>query len=274
VSDLPQTMGEAQELETEIGIRAKDIRDQYAHDIGPGLTGELFLELWPLLCEPIPDAFIKSVPPTKGKPYHSTGVRSVQVQIDRMNNVLTPLWWWWEDEYHLEGKLCIVTVFVGDRNEGNRCFSDSPRNGVLLSRRSHGGVQQGSSVGNIYKGSFTNAAKPAIARVGPGREIYVGVSDLDPDVSSEAADAPPSEQRAGTIGKDIAKKLVDHAWQAGEKDRLRLAASKLAEQDVGDCGSKEKAIKALTGALTFGQGEVLDKWLSDQADKHDAEGNS
>lgn len=252
--EAPQTLNEALEAEVRIGEEAAAIRSDhvFAGD-RKVIDGDLFQKLWPLLCRPIQPAFIQSVAATKGKPYPSTGIRSVQVQVDRMNNVLTPLWWWYEDEYSLEGKLCAVTVFVGD---------GSHREDFLLARSSRGGVQQGSSVGNIHKGSFTNACKLAFARLGVGHEVYIGATDLDPDVSDEVAAAGemPSET-AGTIGKELARKLVDHAWEAGEKDRLRLAASKLAERDVGDCSTKAKATDALTGALTFGQAERLDKWL-------------
>lgn len=256
---LPQTVSEALAYEADISARARLIREEHFYGEHVTIDEALFGKLWPLLCEPIPPGFIKTVPPTKGKPYPSTGIRSVQVQVDRMNNVLTPLWWWWEDRYELEGKLCEVKVYVG---KGDPVFG-----GAILMRSSRGGVNQGSSLGNIYKGSFTNAAKLAIARIGPGHEVYVGATDHDPDVSSEAAAAPPEAPSDGTIGKDIAKKLVDHAWLAGEKERLRLAASKLVGRDVGDCGSKTKAVEALMGTLTFAHAEELDNWLSAQAEK-------
>jgi hypothetical protein len=256
---LPQTMPEALTAEAEIAEQAAFVREEHG---GPGIDRALFMKLWPLLCKPIQPAFIQTVGPTKGKPYPSTGIRSVQVQIDRMNNVLTPACWWYEDEYELEGKLCTVKVCVGMRG-GFMAL------GPIVSRSSKGGVQQGSTIGNIYKGSFTNAAKLAFARLGPGHEVYVGATDLDPDVSSEMASSAPEGDAStdGTISVDIAKRIVDRAWQVGEKERLRLAASKLVGRDIGDCGSKDKAAKALAGALTYAQAEELDNWLSTQADK-------
>ena len=144
------------------------------------LTPKLFMELWPLLKRPIPQAFIKTVGVVTGKPYDSTGIRSVQVQIDRMNNVLTPMWWHDEPEYSEGGKLCKVTVSVDVEGAGVRCTS-------------YGGVDRGSTLGNVYKGSYTNAAKRAFAAVGPGHEVYIGATDLDPDVHEKAA-----EQQART----------------------------------------------------------------------------
>lgn len=251
----PQTIAEALDAEAKIADEAAAIRAEHTFsDDRKLLDFDLFLKLWPLLCRPIQPAFIQSVAATKGKPYPSTGIRSVQVQIDRMNNVLTPVWWWYEDEYALEGKLCTVTVYIA---------GDGPK-GYLLARSSRGGVQQGSSMGNIHKGSFTNAAKLAFARLGVGHEVYIGAIDLDPDVSQEVAAAADAPEVSGAIGKELASKIVDHAWQAGEKDRLRLAASRLAERDVGDCSTKAKATEALTGALTFAQAERLDKWLAER----------
>lgn len=259
-SPLPQTTAEALAAEAAIGQRAKEIRGATT-----GLDAKLFDQLWPLLCEPIPPAFIQTVGRVEGKPYASTGIRSVQVQVDRMNNVLTPRCWWYEEEHELEGKLCRVSIFIGNRSH------PLGGGGPLAQASSYGGVSRGSSIGNVYKGSFTNAAKLAIARLGPGHEVYVGATDLDPDVSSEvAAEAGKQEEGApGRIGKQAAKQLVDHAWLADEQQRLRLAASKLAGKELGDCSTKAKAIASLTGALTFEQAEQLDGWLSSQAEKTD-----
>jgi len=136
----------------------------------------LFLKLWPLLRRPIPEGFIKSIGVVKGKPYESTGISSVQVQIGRMDNVLTPLGWHDVVEYELEGRLAHVTVSVlGVDGE------------PIVQRDAWGGVNQASTTGNLYKGTYTNAAKVAFARIGPGHEVYVGATDLDPDVHAKAA---------------------------------------------------------------------------------------
>jgi len=235
--------------EAEIAQEAATVRGD-AEDLTPAL----FMQLYPLLCEPIPAAFIQKLPATKGKPYESTGIRSVQVQIDRMNNVLTPLWWWDKDEYEDGGKLAEVTVYVGNPADPGH---------PLTERSSRGGVAQGSGAGNIYKGSYTNAAKLAFARLGPGHEVYLGATDLDPDVDADLANAEP-EKKVGpsTIGSAIAKKLVDRAWQIkAAKAQFQLAASHAADRDVGPAGSTKAAVKAIEG-LTFGQAEKLDRWVS------------
>jgi hypothetical protein len=250
-------MAEAIAIEAAIAEQAAEIRGDAS-----ALTPDLFLKLWPLLTKPIPEAFIQSVPKVEGKPYESTGIKSVQVQIDRMNNVLTPLWWWDTVEYDNDGKLATVTVFVGDRNG-----HDNGDQGVLMHRSSRGGVERGSSTGNVYKGSYTNAAKLAFARIGVGHEVYLGATDLDPDVSEELANASPAQAAAKSeVGPKIAKKMVDRAWDVKCQDRLQLAASHAADTDVGDCSTKQKAIKALAG-LTFDQAERVDNWISRKADE-------
>lgn len=168
-----QALAEALEHEQTIADEAAAIRNGAAT-----LTPDLLVRLLPLLRRPIPDGFITHIGVVKGKPYESTGIKSVQVQIDRMDNVLTPLAWNHDVVYTEGGKLAQVIVRVLD-GTGK----------ALFSRESWGGVNQASTTGNLYKGSYTNAAKRAFAMVGPGHEVYLGATDLDPDVSEDAAKA-------------------------------------------------------------------------------------
>lgn len=177
------------------------------------LTPELFMALRKLLRKPIPPAYIEQIPALdKGKPYESTGVRSVQVQIDRMDNVLTPLWWnYGEPDYSSDAKVCKVTVTVDVA-------------GYPLIRSSYGGVQAGSGEGNIRKGAFTNAAKLAIARIGPGWEIYVGAPDLDPDVNKAVAEqqgaASSPEPESQKLSEERAVRLMEIVKMGGLEETL------------------------------------------------------
>lgn len=232
------------------------------------ITPELFAKLLPLLRRPIPAGFIKTIGVVTGKPYESTGIRSVQVQIDRMDNVLTPLGWREKVEYLEGGKLCEVTVqVIGDRDE------------VLAERTSMGGVDRASTIGNLYKGSYTNAAKVAFARIGPGHEVYVGATDLDPDVSEAAAkeqgkgprtDAvanSPADADAVKISKERALQLADSAFLVGCEDKLQLAASHAhGGEDVGDCSSVPKATTALMN-LTVLEGLKVEQWINRKAEE-------
>ena len=220
------------------------------------ITNAILDKLYPLLAEPIPAAYILTTGATRGKPYVSTGIRSVQVQIDRMNNVLRPRCWWEEVTYEQDGKLCRVTIKVG--TPGSPATGEPPE--VLLERSSMGGVNQGSTLGNIYKGSYTNAAKRAFAALGVGHEVYVGAADLDPDVNPEVPTTGPAEEPV-LIGKDIAKKMVDRVWLVpGLRTKLQLAASHVAERDVGACDTKAHATDALA-RLTYPQAERVSTWI-------------
>lgn len=241
---------EALASEAELAARAAEIRT------GEAMEPALLAKLLPLLAEPIPQAFIKFVPVVTGKPYESTGVRSLQVQVDRMNNVLTPACWWVEANYEDEGMICHVRVYVGTYPM------------AIAMRQGSGGVNRGSTKGNVFKGSYTNAAKRVIAEFGPGHEVYLGAAgaDLDPDVNAEVAAGQQAALDTGEggppiIGKPFAKKMVDRAWEVpAAKRQLQLAASHAAERDVGDCATKAKATEALS-ALTFPEAERLDNWI-------------
>lgn len=248
---------EAVAYEAAIEAEANEIWKSLAKEVEkPTLDEALFLELRPLLRKPIPKGFIKYVPKLeKGKPYESTGVCSVQVQIERMDAVLHPPNWWSQEDYFQDGKLCKVLVCVGTRAK------------PLVSRSSYGGVDRGSTIGNVYKGSWTNAAKLAFARIGPGHEVYLGAADLDPDVNQQVAEQKGEKtngEAAQTtpIGPGIATKLVQRIWKTeAAKAALRLAASHAAGgKDVGDCSTEEAAVEGLAG-LTYQQAESLERWI-------------
>jgi hypothetical protein len=150
------------------------------------LTRRLYLQLLPLLRRPIPAGFIVTTGVVTGKPYESTGIKSLQVQIDRLDNVLTPLAWGWSVEYEQDGQLAHARAWVG-------ADPDEP----FVVREARGGVNRGSTIGNLYKGSETNAAKLALARLGPGHEVYLGAADFDPDVDVDAA-----KEQAKTQGEE------------------------------------------------------------------------
>lgn len=209
------------------------------------LTAELYLKLLPLLRRPIPEGFIESIPAVKGKPYESTGIKSVQVQFDRMDNVLTPLWWDEEVAYEKDGALCHVTVYVRQGKDGR----------VLSQRSSMGGVNQASTVGNLYKGSYTNAAKVAFARTGPGHEVYVGVTDLDPDVHEPSANAQGAEQKVTNVDQQLKPESV-------QKVKAAFLEAGVKEKDwpmyLTRVGLDDEA--KMTAANAIQLREILDAW--------------
>jgi hypothetical protein len=174
-----EQLAEAADHERQIEFEAGKVWEEREGERPDGMTRELFRKLRPLLRKPIPEGYISEVTAGKGKPYPSKGIKSLQVQIDRLDNVLGETHWSWTTEYLNDaGTLAEVTVSVLD-------FSGKE----IFSRKARGGVDRGSTTGNTHKGTETNAAKLAFARLGVGHEVYIGLTDLDPDVDEEAAQA-------------------------------------------------------------------------------------
>lgn len=214
--------------------------DENAGD--PSVEAFIFRQLRPLLRRPIPTGFIEHVGEVTGKPYASDGVRSVQVQIDRLDNVLGPHNWGYEANHHSDGKRCYVKAWVGQASD------------PLFVRDSWGGMNRGSTEGNLFKGSFTNAAKLAFARLGPGWEVYVGAADFDPDTdeaaakAQEGADDQPTEQK---LTPEQAEKLQAIVEAAGLKDHLEMKLRQFGASKLTD--------------LTVEQGMALWEWTQAEA---------
>jgi hypothetical protein len=238
----------------------------------------LFDKLYPLCRRPIPSGFIVTSGSTQGKPYDSTGVKSVQVLFDRMDNVFGPLWWRERVKYvggegesdrgvPKEGRLAVVTIDVGPDKEN-----------PLFSRSSRGGVNQASTVGNLYKGTYTNAAKLAFARVGPGHEIYLGAADYDPDTNADAAKAqersaddgprgsastaarPP---RANLIDEDRARAMLECAKGVGiNGQQVSMWMTQFAPEAEHDpIDSVATGVVALR-KLTVAEADEFEAWLA------------
>lgn len=256
IEATPAAYDAAVKAEAEIAELAAAIREDATE-----LDAALFLKLAPLLRVPIPEGFLIEATAGTGKPYASKGIRSVQVCVDRMDAVLTPLWWHYEHAYEQDGKLCLVTVNIGALG--------GP---VLVSRSSYGGMNRGSTEGNLFKGTFTNAAKRAFALVGVGASVYTGATDYEPDVDPAAAreQAQPtrSQQEAAEgepISDEKARELVDAAWIIGQQDNLGKAVGHVLGTEVGDLSNKTAATAAMR-SLTAMQAAKVERWLNRKAD--------
>ena len=83
----------------------------------------------------------------------------------------------------------------------------------------------------------------------------------------EADTAPePTPKPTKTIDDAAAAILVSRADEFGLLDTLQLAASHVANYDVGDCSTQEKARVALT-ELSAADASRLDAWISKKADE-------
>lgn len=250
-----EAISHAQAYEADIAQEAEALRGDAA-----GLSEVLLNDLLPLLCKPIHEGHLVTISSGEGKPYPSTGIRSVQLQINRMDAVLRP-WWWHETiTYHQEGRVCEVTVAILDS-----------MNDEIFSRSAWGGIDRGNTKGNLYKGSYTNAAKLAFARIGIGAEVYAGLADFDPDVSEAAREEQTkrdtntgttliSADRAGELRSKIAAKL-DEFEASDEKGRKEWGND--LKRMLGAMGiTGTKAINTnLLMTLTPEQAAQLDQWL-------------
>ena len=215
--DTPAPLNDTVDFFTE----ANRIRKNAGYD--GKLTGKLLRELQPLLKAPIPPKYIDRIPPTKGKPYESTGVRSVQVQVDRMNEVLGLEHWRWLPHYAEEGTVCRIVVIVGNDLAGVRLDdrgnldADSLEGAeILVVRDGWGGHNRGSGKGDVLKGAETNTLKRVLARVGPGCDIYRLDYDLDAH-NSDPVYQPAAGAQTGIGGDPLSPKQV-HLIRARAKD--------------------------------------------------------
>lgn len=242
--------GEWSEPDPSLGEQAKTIRGSLSYD--GSMTPKLLVELEPLLAAPLNPRYIEHTPPLKGKPYASTGVRSVQVQVDRLNEVLGAAHWRVLYHYANQGQLCKAVLIVGNDLHRARLDEagelvpfveagsvDAVGQGVfhaeiLATREGWGGHAQGRSTGDYYKGSETNALKRVIARIGPGSEVYR--LDFDDDVNlANEADAPAMAARP-------ARQAQPH--QAAPDPEAELAA--LLGEDSPLAAKRETARKGMT----------------------------
>lgn len=166
---------------TDLRKQAAEIRETHKYE--GKITPELHAALLDLLYVPIPDGYIKFTPPVTGKPYASTGLGSVQPQIDQMNAVLGCHW---RALTHFEdaGQTCKAVVVLGNNlaavslaPDGGLVIGDTAE--VLVIQDGWGSHERGSR-GNIMKGATTNALKRVLAACGPGANVYR--LDIDPEL--------------------------------------------------------------------------------------------
>lgn len=200
--------------------QADAIRKEHGYDGDEGGIGLPMLQaLEPLLAYPLDPRYIERTEPTKGKPYASTGVRSVQVQVDRMNEVLGAAHWRVLYRYEQAGQLCKAVVVVGndlqyarlddrgdlvpftladraDQGPDGTVMSMTFKAEILAIREGWGGHSRGSAPADVFKGSETNALKRVLARLGPGADVYRLDFDDDVNLSNEPEARPVAARQA------------------------------------------------------------------------------
>lgn len=221
---------------------------------------------------------------------------------DRLNLVCPHLWF---DEYDpIDGgrMMCRLTVDgivrrdIGEGYQGKGLYSDALKRaavkfGVGVSLYAIPKIVLSKSDGHLRELQTKQGKSLALTVQGEARcrEVYeswlerqgeaafgpaLGHGDAEGAVGDAEAEASVVEEgdAPATIGRNIAKKMVDRVWPvAAAKKSLQLAASHAAERDVGDCSTKAKATTALA-SLTYGQAEKLDRWITKKAEGGDEDG--
>jgi hypothetical protein len=124
-----------------------------------------------------PDALITTEPPTEGKPYQSTGLNSLQPQIDVMHAIFGPSHWRLL-ERELEDGVLDLELVLG--NGLDRADHGEQREAEVLARhRMRGSHTRGRSHGDRYKGALTNGAKRLLAMAGACADVWRFGSDPD-----------------------------------------------------------------------------------------------
>jgi hypothetical protein len=124
-----------------------------------------------------PDALITTEPPTEGKPYQSTGLNSLQPQIDVMHAIFGPSHWRLL-ERELEDGVLDLELVIG--NSLDRAGHGDQREADVLARhRMRGSHTRGRSHGDRYKGALTNGAKRLLAMAGACADVWRFGSDPD-----------------------------------------------------------------------------------------------
>lgn len=191
------------------------------------LTMKMLRKLEPLLREPIAARYIETIPAIEGKPYVSTGVKSAQVLIDRMNEVLGAGHWRALAHYANNGELCRVWVIVGnnlsrastDKENGNLELTgdDGETAEVLIARDGWGG-HRARSAGDTRKGSETNTLKRVLARVGPGCDVYRLDYDADNTGPEQGSERPRAQAQQPRGQRQRQQRQDRRQQQSGEPE--------------------------------------------------------
>lgn len=220
------------------------------------LTSALFRKLQPLLREPInPRYVVTTGPAEKGKPFVTTGIQSVQVQIDRLTEVLGADHFRILARHEPDGRRCRVHVVIGNdlqwctlnelgdlqpftlldgtvAQDGAGIYAGVQESRVMHAQDGWGGHERGTAPADIWKGSFTNAAKLAIARVGPGNHVYLLDFEDDPHQPEASAKTRQGAETKTTSapGRRVEKPAAQNADETDQQvvDRIMGIEDELA----------------------------------------------
>lgn len=242
-----EVLAEHDRLDDTRGERAAEILSDAGYD--GSLTSAMLAKLQPLLDEPInPRHIVTTGPAERGKPITTTGIRSVQVQVDRLREVLGASHYRLLPHHTEQGDRCRMHVVIGNdlqwcaltpagelqpytvvpgsvANATGAVYAGVERAEVLAHADGWGGHQRGSAPADTWKGAETNAAKRVIARLGPGAHVYRLDFEDDPhqpEIASQRARAPrPPKPAAEQPAQADPQEALD-LWLAKDDDLREL----------------------------------------------------
>jgi len=228
-------------------LRSQATAIQKAHRYRGRLTMPLLRALEDLLNTPIPEAYLHHSAKTEGKPYDSTGLKSLQVQVDIANAVLGGGHWRLLTFYKTE-HVCHAWVIVGNNviqaklsDDGEEVLPEGAD--ILLARDGWGGVKRSNHEGDGRKGAQTNASKRALAQAGPGSNVYR--LDFDEDLVDGMAPAgEPAAAQGGEGGGRRAQARSSDAGRSGRK-RGQQQPSETPTKKLAALLAKDDPLKAL-----------------------------
>jgi hypothetical protein len=172
-----------------------------------------------------PEALITTEPPTEGKPYTSTGLSSLQPQIDVMHAIFGPPHWRLRERELEDGVLDLELVIGNDLDAPPRIDAatgeahQTPAE-VLLRHRMRGSHTRGRSHGDRYKGALTNGAKRLLAMSGACADVWRFGPDPDEAHNTPAGAArdprKPTDKQVNFLARLVRENagLHIHRWIA------------------------------------------------------------
>lgn len=226
-------------------LRAQATKIQKQQRYRGRLTMPMLRALEDLLNTPIPEEYLLHSEKTEGKPYDSTGLKSLQVQVDIANAVLGGGHWRLLTHYKTE-HVCHAWVIIGNdviraklSDDGEEVLPEGAD--IFLTRDGWGGVKRSNHEGDGRKGAQTNASKRALAQAGPGSNVY----RLDFDEELVDGAAPAGEPAAAKAGSSRGQ---SRSADAGKSGRRRGGSQKPEETSAAKLKAllaKDDPLKAL-----------------------------
>lgn len=186
---------------------------------------------------PTPDTWITTEVPTDGKPYTSTGLTSLQPQIDVMNAIFGPPHWRLRARELEDGVLDLELVVGNDLDAAPQASHEHGDRGaanaeVLLCHRMRGSHSRGRSHADRYKGALTNGGKRLLAMAGACADVGRFAPEPDEAHNTPAAGARDRRKPTDKQVAFLARLVRENAGSSIERWITRLQQLADVEEQV------------------------------------------